>query len=320
MPEALALVHNLVNTNTILIKFDVDFVNNYQYSLTMKVVPFSVPHISKEAFRSQVDEVTHFYDELHAHPEIQIMLILKSEGTLIAGDYVGRFDAGDLFVIGSNLPHVFRNDAGYYQADKKLVAHSISLYFNQHYLGEHFWQLDEMEAVRKFVEKAKRGYRITGLSKDEIAKRVKQIPAQSGIEKIISLFEILNLLTISSDLGTLSVSHEHESYSASEGKRMNDILKFTFQESHRKIYIDEVADIANLSTEAFCRYFKVRTMKTYTNFLNEVRISNACKLLINKDLSIQDVCFQVGFSNLSNFNRIFKRVTGHTPSNYLKEA
>jgi len=285
----------------------------------MKVVPFSVPHISKEAFRSQIDELQHFYDEIHAHPEIQIMLILKSEGTLIAGDYVGRFEAGDLFVIGSNLPHVFRNDKTYYNSTKRLKAHSISLYFNQYYLGEHFWQLDEMRSVRNFVEKAGRGLKITGRTKDSIEKEVLNVPKLKGIEKIISFFHILKLLIDSKEAKPLSVSTYHEGYSESEGKRMNNILQFTFQESHRKIYIDEVADIANLSPEAFCRYFKTRTGKTYTNFLNEVRISNACKLLINKDLSVQDVCFQVGFINLSNFNRVFKRITGKTPSNYIRK-
>lgn len=283
----------------------------------MKVVPFNVPHISKEAFRSQIDELQHFYDELHAHPEIQIMLILKSEGTLIAGDYVGRFTAGDLFVIGSNLPHVFRNDKAYYSSVRRLKAHSISLYFNQHYLGEHFWQLDEMGPVRNFVEKAGRGLKIYGRTKDNIEKEVVRVSKLKGIEKIISFFEILKLLTASKELKPLSVSHHQQGYSESEGKRMNNILQFTFQESHRKIYIDEVADIANLSPEAFCRYFKIRTGKTYTSFLNEVRISNACKLLINKDLSVQDVCFQVGFINLSNFNRAFKRITSKTPSNYI---
>jgi len=285
----------------------------------MKVVPFNVPHVSREAFRSQTDGLQHFYDELHAHPEIQIMLILQSEGTLIAGDYVGRFEAGNLFVIGSNLPHVFRNDQIYYHSGKRLKAHSISLYFNQNYLGEHFWQLDEMGPVRSFVEKAGRGLQVYGRTKESVEKEILRISKLQGVEKIISFFEILKLLTASRELKPLSVSHYREGYSESEGKRMNNILQFTFQESHRKIYIDEVASIANLSTEAFCRYFKIRTGKTYTNFLNEVRISNACKLLINEDQSIQDVCFQVGFSNLSNFNRVFKKITGKTPSNYMNK-
>ena len=119
------------------------------------------------------------------------------------------------------------------------------------------------------------------------------------------------------NLKPLSVSSHNRDYSNREGKRMNEILQFTFRESHRKIYIDEVADVANLSTEAFCRYFKLRTRKTYTGFLNEVRISHACKLIIEKDLGIQEICHQSGFSNLSNFNRIFKKVTGKTPTTYL---
>jgi AraC-like DNA-binding protein len=283
----------------------------------MKVVPFNVPHLSKEAFRSQVDEKPHFYDELHAHPEIQLMLILKSEGTLIVGDYIGRFAAGDIYLIGSHLPHVFRNDKAYYQSSKRLKAHSISLYFNKHYLGEHFWQLDEMKAVRKLVEKSGRGLKIYGRTKDSIEKEIIKVSTLHGIDKIISFFEILKRLVSTKELKSLSVSNAYESCSESEGKRMNDILRFTFKESHRKIYISQVADIAHLSNEAFCRYFKTRTGKTYTNFLNEVRVSSACKLLINKDLSIQDVCFQVGFNNLSNFNRVFKRVIGKTPSRYL---
>jgi AraC-like DNA-binding protein len=283
----------------------------------MKVVSFNVPHLSKEAFRSQVDELPHFYDELHAHPEIQLMLIRKSEGTLIAGDYIGRFKADDIYLIGSNLPHVFRNDKAYYQSSKKLKAHSISLYFNKHYLGEHFWQLDEMKSVRKLVEKAGRGLKIYGRTKETIENEIVKVSTLNGIDKIISFFELLKLLTKTKEFKSLSVSYAYESYSESEGKRMNNILRFTFKESHRKIYINEVADLAHLSVEAFCRYFKTRTGKTYTNFLNEVRVSNACKLLINKDMSIQEVCFQVGFINLSNFNRIFKRVIGKTPSNYF---
>ena len=116
----------------------------------------------------------------------------------------------------------------------------------------------------------------------------------------------------------LSVASQYADTPIDEGKRMNEILNFTFKEGNRKIYLREVAEIANLSTEAFCRYFKLHTLKTYTTFLNEVRVSNACKLLLNPGVSIQEVCYQSGFQNISNFNRIFKRITGKAPSNYLK--
>lgn len=141
--------------------------------------------------------------------------------------------------------------------------------------------------------------------------------SQQGLEKIISFMNLLKLLAGSGDLQPLSVAAGMETYNHNEGRRMNDILQFTFKESHRKIYIDEVAKIAHLSPEAFCRYFKTRTGKTFTNFLNEVRVSNACKLIINRDFSVADVCYKSGFSNVSNFNRAFKKVTGKTPSKYV---
>lgn len=292
--------------------------SKYEYQPPkMKVLPFTVPKTSKEAFRLQVDDVPYLYDKLHQHPEIQIMLIVEGEGTLIAGDYVGRFQSGDLFILGSNLPHVFRNDENYYQPKSKLRAHAVSIYFNESYFGEQFWQLDELSVIRSLATQAERGLVVEGRLKADVIEFIKIIQRQNGLSKIILFFQALKAVTESKELKPLSVSAYTEGYTLQEGKRMNDILHFTFRESHRKIYIDEVAQVANLSTEAFCRYFKLRTMKTYTNFLNEVRISQACKLLIQNEVSIQEICQQSGFSNLSNFNRIFKKVKGKTPNTYL---
>jgi len=134
----------------------------------------------------------------------------------------------------------------------------------------------------------------------------------------MQFLKILNLISKSDDLKKLSGEREYKNYNEKEGKRMNDVLQFTFKESNRQIKIEEVAEIAHLTPEAFCRFFKVRTRKTYINFLNEVRISNACKLLMNKEESISEICFKVGFNNLSNFNRIFKRLTNYSPGEYRK--
>ena len=117
----------------------------------MKVVPFNVPKTAPEAFRFQEDVTPHFYDQLHQHPELQVMLILKGEGTLMAGDYIGRFKATDLYIIGSGQPHVFRNDDAYYkQGRSKTKVHAISLYFHKQYLGDWFWNLTEMKSIRDF--------------------------------------------------------------------------------------------------------------------------------------------------------------------------
>src|SRR6478735_1460702 len=138
----------------------------------MKVVAFKVPNIRKEAFRIQEDKGAHFYDQLHQHPEIQIMLILQGEGTLVAGDYVGRFKPNDLYVIGSGQPHVFRSDKNYYSSKKKLKVRAISIYFNEKYWGDSFWQLEEMKLVRKFYLKVEYGLQVMGRSKAEIADEI----------------------------------------------------------------------------------------------------------------------------------------------------
>jgi AraC-like DNA-binding protein len=286
----------------------------------MKVIPFNVPKTTREAFRLQVDKLPYLYDKLHQHPETQIMYIEKGEGTLIAGDYVGRFSSGSLFLIGSNQPHVFRNDENYYKPKSKLRVIATSIYFDERYVGESFWQLEELRSVHKFLLQSGAGYRIQGKTQVHLTGLIKEIISLKGISKLIHFMQILKTLSESKELIPLSISQAPTKFSINEGKRMNDILNFTFNQSHRKIKIEEVAAVANLSAEAFCRYFKVRTRKTYTNFLNEVRISNACKMLIGKNKNIQEVCYDSGFTNLSNFNRTFKKVTGKTPSKYLNQS
>jgi len=282
----------------------------------MKVVAFNVPQVKHEAFRLQLDRGKYFYDQLHQHSEIQIMYIEEGEGTLIAGDYIGRFAPNDLFVLGSGQPHVFHSDKSYFQSRSKLNSNAISIYFNESYLGNSFWQLEEMKVVKKFIARTSKGIQFFGRSKEEMIALIYQLKEARGVDKLVLFLTLIKKL--SESRGKFLAVTPSGNFKSEEGKRMNDILQFTFRESHRKIYLEEVADVSNLSVEAFCRYFKLHTQKTYTTFLNEVRVSNACRLLINKDLTMQDICHQSGFNNLSNFNRIFKSVMGVPPSKYAK--
>lgn len=284
----------------------------------MKVIPFQVPKTGQEAFRLQVDVLPYFYDRLHQHSEIQIMLIEKGEGTLIAGDYVGRFNAGDVYVIGSGQPHVFRSDESYYHSRNKKNVQATALYFDEHYAGENFWQLQELKDIRQFLGKVGT-IRVEGKTLKEVASLIHQVTQSQKVMKLILFLQLLHVLAQSKNLKRLSVAPV-QNLAQEEDKRMNDVLQFTFKQSNRKIKISEVASMANLSSEAFCRYFKIRTRKTYTNFLNEVRISHACKRLIEGEPNIQSVCYEVGFQNLSHFNRQFKKVTGKTPSKYLQQG
>lgn len=279
--------------------------------MSKRVVSFSVPQTEHEIVRVQTDMEPHFYDQLHQHPEIQIMLIESGEGTLIAGDYVGRFKPNEVYVIGSGQPHVFRCDQSYYASGAPLVAKSTSLYFSEKYFGKELWSSNELSAVREFATASSQGCQLQSEATETAITLIHKIEQHSGLQRLIYFFTLLYHLNESRTSRKLSLRPSR--LMANEERRMNSILEFTFRESHRKIYLSEAAQIANLSVEAFCRYFKVHTRKTYINFLNEVRISRACQLLMQRDTAVEQVCYQSGFSNVSNFNRIFKKIIHKSP-------
>ncbi len=280
----------------------------------MKVIPFQIPRSGNTSINVQVDQVPHLYNHLHQHPEIQVTLISQSSGTLIAGDYVGRFEAGDVFVIGSNQPHVFRNDAIYFK--KKKMAESITLFFDENTLGKEFWLQAELASLQPFFNNSQFGYRVQGNKQREMQSLLLSLKKAHGLKKLSLFIQLLHLLSSEKELAPLSKTHPQRTIKSFDGSRLNRIIAYTFKESQRNLMLAEIAGVANMTVEAFCKYFKTRTGKTYISFLNEIRISNACKYLLLEDKTITEICYESGFSNLSNFNRVFKKITGNTPKEY----
>lgn len=279
----------------------------------MKVLPFKIPKPENATLVVQEDEGIMFYDKLHQHQETQISLIKKGEGTFIIGDHVGAFQQGDLFVIGENLPHVFNND----EMDGNV--HMVSLFFMKSSYGDHFFEFPEFKKLGPLFSASNLGFKIES-NQDVIAQLIEGLVSQNKLDRFITFIEILKSISAAS-ITTLSSAIHKKSYGEEEGKRMRDIFEFTLQNFDKTINLDQVADIANMTPNAFCRYFKQRTNKTYINFLLDIRIGNACKLLSKKtDLSIAEVSYKSGFNNLTNFNRKFKSTKGITPSEFRKRA
>jgi AraC-like DNA-binding protein len=286
----------------------------------MKVVAFKVPKNEREAFRLQVDDMPHLYDKLHQHPEIQITLVEESAGTLIAGDYVGRFAPGDIFILGSNLPHVFKNEAIYYQQPDVAKARAISVFFDAGSWGKEFWLLTETQHLKEFIRQTKRGFQVGGSLKEAATPLIRKLLFSKDLQRLIYLLELMALFHLrKAELQYLSLYERNDEMRTEEGERMNNIIQFTLNESGRFISLKEIASVANMTREAFCRYFKERTRKTYVSFLNEIRISNACRLLMDPQQTKASIAYEVGFNNLSHFNRVFKKVMGKTPSEYQME-
>jgi AraC-like DNA-binding protein len=280
----------------------------------LKSISFHIPKPQKEVFRVQVDQLPYFFDRLHQHNELQITLIERGSGTLVAGDYVGRFGAGDVFVVGKQLPHVFRCDDTFYHTQEGVLG--ISVFFDESYAGDTFWENEELRLARDWLVESGQGYRVTGTTAAELGQSLRTIRQENGLQKLINGFEILRLLSESTELVRLSIREGGRFPKEVPGNRMDKIMNFTFSEMHRPVGIEEVAALVSLTPSAFCRYFKQRTRKTYLTFINEIRISQACRLLATTDLPISDISFRVGFHNLSHFNQYFKKIKACTPSVY----
>ncbi len=283
----------------------------------MKVLPFKVPVSEETSFRVQVDQVKHFYDKFHHHQEVQITWIQKSYGSLLMGNTIANFEENDLLVIGANVPHSFQNDDIFYKKNNKYSAEATSILFDKNAFGKSFFDLPEMKTIKNFIKNADKGYRIKGETKNKIITHLKLIKEKNGIERFLILMEILNLLSASKEVELLSNLSFLGNPTSDENKKLETVFQYMLDNHQRTIKLEEVAKVANLSVSAFCRFFKLRTRKTFSQFVNEFRISVACKKLLLDDFIISEVCYEVGFTNLSNFNRQFKKVTGFTPSQYI---
>ncbi|KEO71901.1 AraC family transcriptional regulator [Anditalea andensis] len=284
----------------------------------MKPLLYHLPRTTDEPVRILKENHPHFYDNLHFHAEYQIMTIIEGSGTYFIGDAFGNFHSGDTFLIGSNLPHFFRSDMAYYQPDSKLRSKNISILFSLDAIGENFKKLPELHHLNKLLEKSNSGLVLKGKTKEKLYKASKKITKKKGFDKYIYLFKILNELSHSQDVETLSHITYEKSTKFADTDKVGAVINFLIENFSKDISLADAADVANLSVNAFCRYFKKHTRKTFSQFLNEIRIGHACRQLVEEQLSIKEVAFNVGYYNISYFNRQFKAITHCTPSEYSK--
>ena len=286
----------------------------------MKVVQFTIPVSGQQSVIVQEDRLPHFYNHLHRHKETQITWIQQGEGTLLAGDYMQRFKPGDIFVLGANQPHLFKSDPSYFDKRKKREALSLTIFFDANDLFGTVLNLPEMKSVNKFVQSTFRGLQVPDANRAEISRLITQVKLQKDAGRLAAFLQLMQAMATIKKWKVLATVSSPYSISESEGLRMNDIYQYTMEHFTENISLSSIASVAHLTPQAFCRYFKKHTRKTYVSFLNEVRITEACKKMVQGDFdSYSSVAYQAGFNNVVTFNRVFKKTTGRSPREYLKE-
>jgi len=273
-----------------------------------------------QSFSVRQDLVPHFNNKWHYHPEIELIHFKKGEGTQFVGDSIKQFKAGDIVLIGSQLPHYWRFDDSYFKEDAKKTTDVRVAHFCENFWGEQFLLLPENKLLKNVLEKAKRGIKINGKTKAVVADILERMLHSEGSERIILLMEALNAIANCNQVTVLaSIGFRNNATLASDNERINAIYEYTLANFRNKIHLEDVAAIAYISPNSFCRYFKSHTQKTYSQFLIELKVGHACKLLIENKVIIKQLCYESGFNNFASFHKFFKQITGKSPLSYQKE-
>lgn len=249
----------------------------------------------------------------HYHAECELLYIKKSLGTWLIGDYKGNFQSGDIILLGSGTPHSYRHVDKYIREEESEQGEAFVTLFSPEIFGESFLNLPESKEIKSLLELSKRGLKIQGKSKENIGMMMEEIQDGGKGRKLINLLNILQLITEKKEYKVLAT----EGYSCTTEKINNDrlsmIIQYTYYNYHKQITIEEIASMVNMSIHSFCRFFKEKTTKTYMQFLMEVRIGKACKLLIDDDMHSAEVGYNCGYNSISHFNHQFKIIKNTSP-------
>ena len=274
------------------------------------------PSVAEEGFILKTIRAGSFECPWHAHPEYELILVLESNGYRVVGDNIAEIKSGDLVLVGSDLPHIWKNDpdgAGTH------FVHAILLQFERSLLADSLLQIPAFAQIRRLLERSIRGLHFGGNTQDRVIDLMIEMREMGRYNQFLQLLKILGVLADS--------PHARELASASlipqavhfDQERMNRVFEFISEHLDQSLRLKDAAKSINLSESAFSRFFRLHTGRTFPFFVNELRVGRACRLLVETDKSVTEIGYQCGFSNLSNFNRQFLRAKRLSPTIFRRE-
>ena len=261
---------------------------------------------------------TYFDAPWHYHPEFELTYIVQGTGQRFVADSVHPFSEDDLVLLGSHLPHFWRNSSEFYQSDSQLSAESVVVQFPQALIDDFLAKVPDFKSIMVLLRHSIFGIQFSQEATEKVRDKLLQLPQLSEGFRFVALLDILLILSQDSSPTLLASAAYRITIDDAETERMKRILDFTLAHFQEEIHLETIAEIAHLTVPAFCRYFKKRTQKTYIEFVNQLKINHARKLLTDLELSVAQVGLECGFHNLSNFHQIFKRQIGKSPLQYRK--
>ncbi len=287
----------------------------------MKPMLEHLPRDTAESFVVCDFNYAYYPTPWHYHPEYEIVLVTESKGTRFIGDSITPFQAGDLALIGPNLPHMYRNDETYYRPGSALRARSIVVHFLEDSLGEQTLGLPEMQHINRLLKRSRLGLEFFGKANHDISNLLHQVVERSGFERWLKLMEVLHIMADCEEheyhyISSTNIAEYHET----DEERLYEVFAYVGAHFKEHVTLEHAASLAKMTPSAFSRYFKYRTRKTFSAFLLELRVGHAAKLLMQTDRSVGEICYESGFNNLSNFNRHFKVCYHMQPREFRKQV
>ncbi|MFT7033962.1 MAG: AraC-like DNA-binding protein [Sediminicola sp.] len=282
----------------------------------MNPLHFKVPRQTGETVKVETWNLDYFYDPIHFHDEFQLTYVIEGEGSLFVREISKSFKSGDVLLFGKNLPHVLRCHDSYYQGNPNLHARAVSVFFSQDTLKETLAKLPEAYAIQRLIEYAIHGIKVPSEVAAEIGSKLERIIKQTGFERVLSLLDVLHDVSNNENLEFISSSSIPLHSVVKNIPKIEKVFEHVSSNFKNKISLEEIASVANMTPTGFCRFFKQKTLKTFSRFLIEVRIGNACKMLVEGDYNTSECCFASGYNNISNFHRHFRSVTKMAPTEY----
>lgn len=276
------------------------------------------PPNEKTILIKQVDQ-EFLSNPLHFHELCELVLILESYGKRVVGNNVDSFSAGDLVLMGPNIPHIWRNDDIFLNPEHEERAKAIVLYFPADFLLQLTDDQATISAMQQFIKRSKRGLRFHGQTLEKATELIKSLAQKKSFSRITGFLNLIELLHQAEECENLASEGYKPSFGEQETNRINNVYIYVMQNFREEVSLGIAAELVNMTPNAFCRFFKRHTQKSFSKFVNEMRIGHACKLLMNKQLSISEICYQSGYQNLTNFNKFFKTIMRKSPREYRKE-
>lgn len=273
-----------------------------------------LPLLEHESFAARIHTTPQFEVPLHQHEEIELLGIRSGEGIFRMGNYVGNFRAGDVYIVGGKIPHSFSK-----KREEDIVSAAV-VHFNPAKWGDVFLQLPENRNLTKFFQQLGAGIQLKSALSAPILTWMEQLAIDNQGKRLAQLLLMLQQIADSKEKEFLH-SHPDEaipSFNWRDQERMDAVYRFTMTHFREKIQLTEVAATAGMTVPAFCNYFKKRTKKTYVDFLNEIRIGFAGRLLAETNCSVLEACHSAGFNNVAHFNRQFRKWKNTSPMQFKK--